>query len=143
MDRAFLAKYDAAKMKEDVTRICEESIAYYRGMLDTEDWLSEETRAKAVEKLDAMIINAVYPEKWRDYSGLSLDGLGYFDCMKTITDFERAYNVSLLNTRIDHDLWDFDILETNAYYNPQENSINIIRCIICASVPQYSSLTSS
>ena len=33
MDRAFLAKYDAAKMKEDVTRICEESIDYYRGIL--------------------------------------------------------------------------------------------------------------
>lgn len=101
MDRAFLAKYDAVKIKEDVTRICEESIEYYRGMLDTEDWLSDETRAKAIEKLDAITINAVYPEKWHDYSGLSLDGLGYFD-----------------------------ILETNAYYNPQDNSINIIRGIL-------------
>ena len=130
MDRAFLSRYDASKIKEEITRICEESIAYYREMLDTEDWLSAETRARAIEKLDAITINAVYPEKWRDYSNLSLDGLGYYDSMKAIARFERAYNVSLLNTRVDHELWEFDILETNAYYNPQENSINIIRGIL-------------
>ena len=80
MNRAFLAKYDSTKMKEEVTRICEESIAYYRELLSTEEWLSDETRKKAVEKLDA--------------------------------------------------IWNFDILETNAYYEPLENSINIIRGIL-------------
>ena len=130
MDRAFLAKYDATQMKEDITRICEESIAYYRGMLEEEDWLSAETREKAIEKLDAVTINAVYPDKWRDYSGLSLEGRGYYDCIKAIADFNTEYNRSLLNTKIDHELWNFDILETNAYYNSQDNSINIIRGIL-------------
>lgn len=130
MDRAFLARYDATQMKEDITRICQECVDYYRGMLESEDWLSEETRTKAVEKLDALTINAVYPEKWKDYSGLSLDGLGYYDCVEAISDFGRAYDVSLLGTKVDHELWDMDILETNAYYNPQDNSINIIRGIL-------------
>ena len=130
MDRAFLSKYDSSQMKADITKICEESIAYYRVMLDAEDWLSEETRAKAMEKLDAMTINAVYPEKWRDYSGLSLEGLNYYDCMKAISTMNLTYNVSLLNTKVDHELWGFDILEANAYYNPQDNSINIIRGIL-------------
>ena len=130
MDRAFLAKYDATQMKEDITRICEEAVAYYRTMLAGEDWLSEETRQKAVEKLDAITINAVYPDKWRDYSGLSLDGLGYYDCLKEIGSFETAYNVSLLGTKADHALWDFDILETNASYNRSDNSINIMRGIL-------------
>jgi putative endopeptidase len=130
MNRAFLAKYDSTKMKEEVTRICEESIAYYRELLSTEEWLSDETRKKAVEKLDAIRINAVYPEKWRDYSGLSLKGLGFYDSVNAIRKFEKAYNASLLNTKVDHDLWNFDILETNAYYEPLENSINIIRGIL-------------
>lgn len=130
MNRAFLAKYDAAQMKADITRICRECIDYYRSMLDGEDWLSAETRAKAIEKLDAITINAVYPENWRDYSGLSLDGLGIYDCMDAIGKFNQAYNVSLINQKIDHEIWDFDILETNAYYNPQDNSINIIRGIL-------------
>ena len=130
MDRAFLAKYDASKMKEDVTRICKEAVAYYRTMLEGEDWLSEATRQKAIEKLDAITINAVYPDNWRDYSGLKLDGLGYYDCINAISKFELAYNRSLLNGKADHTLWDFDILETNAYYNPSDNSINIIRGIL-------------
>ena len=130
MDRAFLEKYDATQMKADITRICQECVDYYRGMLEEEDWLSAETREKAIEKLDALKIHAVYPDKWRDYSGLSLDGLGYYDCMDAISRFETDYNISLLNTKVDHDLWNFDILETNAYYEPQENSINIIRGIL-------------
>lgn len=130
MDRAFLAKYDATRMKADVTRICEEAIAYYRTMLQGEDWLSEATRAKAIEKLDAITVNAVYPDKWRDYSGLTLDGLGYYDCLLAINRFETAYSASLLGTKVDHELWNFDILETNAYYNPSDNSINIIRGIL-------------
>lgn len=130
MDRAFLARYDAAKMKEDITRICRETVDYYRRMLAEEDWLSAETREKAVEKLDAITINAVYPEKWRDYSGLSLEGLGFYDAMTAIGDFNTAYNLSLLNTKIDHELWQFDTLQTNASYNPQDNSINIFRGIL-------------
>lgn len=130
MDRAFLARYDATKMKEDITRICQETVDYYRRMLAEEDWLSAETREKAVEKLDAITINAVYPEKWRDYSGLSLEGLGFYDAMTAIGDFNTAYNLSLLNTKVDHELWQFDTLQTNACYDPQDNSINIFRGIL-------------
>ena len=130
MDRAFFARYDATKMKEDITRICREAVDYYRKMLAEEEWLSAETREKAVEKLDAITINAVYPEKWQDYSGLSLEGLSFYDAMTAIGDFDRAYNQSLLNTKIDHELWQFDTLDTNASYNPQDNSINIFRGIL-------------
>ena len=130
MDRTFLAKYDSSKIKEDITRICKEAIAYYREMLKGEEWLSEETREKAIEKLDGMIINAVYPEKWRDCSGLSLDGLSFYDCVHAVNRFDRDYNTALLNGKMDHEIWNMDILETNAYYNPQESSINIIRGIL-------------
>ena len=130
MGRAFLAKYDSTQMKEDITRICQECINYYRDMLDSEDWLSADTRAKAIAKLDALTIHAVYPEKWRDYSDLSLEGLNYYDSLRAIGKFNQEYNRSLLNTKVDHELWNFDILEANAYYNPQDNSINIIRGIL-------------
>ena len=130
MDRAFLEKFDSSQIKADITRICQESIAYYRDMLEREDWLSADTRAKAIEKLDAITINAVYPEKWRDYSGLSLEGLNYRDCLKAISEFDEDYDRSLLNTKADHELWNSDILWTNAFYAPQDNSINIMRGIL-------------
>ena len=126
MDRAYLERYDATEKKERITQICEEVIAVYREMLQEEDWLSEETRNNAIEKLDSMTINAVYPEKWLDYSSMDLTGLSLYECQKEIADFYMQEDASHTNGKVDHELWGFDILEANAYYDPQENSINII-----------------
>ena len=126
MDRLYLEKYDASTMKKQITGICEDVIETYREMLAEEDWLSKETREKAIEKLDAITINAVYPDKWLDYSGMDLKGKPLFEALRTITGFDREEDCSHTNGKVDRDIWTFDILETNAYYNPQDNSINII-----------------
>lgn len=126
MDQAYLAKYDYSKTKEDVIDLIFEIIIHYRSMLEKEEWLSEETRKKAIEKLDNMRINAVYPDKWVDYSVLDLTGKSYPECLKAIEAYNLALDAELVNGTVDHDIWYFDILEPNAYYNPRENSINII-----------------
>ena len=125
-------------MKEDITRLCREVIAVFREMLSEEDWLTEETRAKAIEKLDAIRVIAVYPEKWPDYNGLSLDGLGLCDSIHAINRYKAGISASLADQPVDHDLWyctldnDWanDILETNATYNPGDNGITIFRGIL-------------
>ncbi|MBR6155584.1 MAG: M13 family metallopeptidase [Lachnospiraceae bacterium] len=126
MDRAYLERYDAAEKKERITKICEEVIDVYRDMLAEEEWLSDETRDLAIEKLDAIKINAVYPDKWTDYSKLDLNGLSLYECQKAITQFYWDQDLTHTNGKVDHEIWDFDILEANAYYNPQDNSINMI-----------------
>lgn len=126
MDRAYLEHYDASEKKERVTGICNDVIDVYREMLQEEDWLSEETREKAIEKLDSITINAVYPEKWMDFSSMDLAGKSLYDCEKEISDYYLKENSSHTNGKVDHEIWNFDILEANAYYNPQDNSINII-----------------
>ena len=126
MDRLYLEKYDASTMKKQITGICEDVIEIYREMLAEEDWLSKETGEKAIEKLDAITINAVYPDKWLDYSGMDLKDKPLFEALRIITEFNRKEDCSHTNGRVDRDIWTFDILEANAYYNPQDNSINII-----------------
>lgn len=130
MERAYIEKYDAAEMKKDITDICEEVISYYRTMLQETEWMSDETREKAVEKLDTIRINAVYPDKWKNYSTLSLNGLSYLDCLKAISEFENELDISHMNGKIDKDLWTCNTLETNAYYNQSNNSINIMLGIL-------------
>ena len=138
MARAFFEKYDPTKMKEDIIRLCEEVIGFYRKMISGEDWLTEETRAKAIEKLDKMRIMAVSPEKWPDYSELSFEGLGYFDCMLEIARVERVINRSLVDQPADPDLWyntgdgdEFnDVLSDNAAYGADVNQIAILRGIL-------------
>ena len=126
MNRAYLEKYDATETKARITELIHQIVAVYRDMLREEDWLSEETKALAIEKLDNLKINAVYPDKWLDCSSLDLKGLSYLDCQKAISDFSQALDVSHVNGRVDKELWSSNILDANAYYNPMDNSINII-----------------
>ncbi len=126
MDRLFIEKYDSSEKKQQITKICEDVIDVYREMLAGEDWLSDETKEKAVEKLDSITINAVYPEKWIDYSDLDIEGLSLFDCCVKISEFDEDIDRSNTNGKVDHEIWNLDILEPNAYYNLHDNSINLI-----------------
>ncbi|MBQ7158814.1 MAG: M13 family metallopeptidase [Treponema sp.] len=135
--RAYLAQYDLSQMKKEITEICKKVIATYREMLKKETWLSEKTRTKAIEKLDNITIHSIYPEKWVDYSELNLKGLSYFDCMKAISEFSDKLDRSHTNGKVDKELWtDMDLLEANAFYNPANNSINIIPGLLTS--PFYS-----
>lgn len=130
LEQTYLKKYDALKKKQDITRLCKDIIAVYREMLKEQEWMSQETKEKALEKLENIKINAVYPDKWYDYSGLHLDGLSYVECQKVISDFNRERDWKRTNQKVDRDEWTVDTLETNAYYNPQDNSINILLGIL-------------
>ncbi len=123
--KVYVENGDYAGLKSEITEICEDAVAAYREMLKGEDWLSEDTREKAIEKLDALRIRAVYPDKWRDYSSLKLDGLSLTDCIDAIARFENEYNISLINHMIDPDIWYYDPLDTNAMYDDSNNSIYI------------------
>ena len=127
LNRAYLKHFDLSDLKKRITEICKSVIEIYREMLKNEDWLSEQTKQKAIEKLDNIKINSIYPEKWIDYSALKLKGLSYIDCLKAIDNFESALNRTYTNGKVDKEIWlNQDLLITNAFYNPQENSINII-----------------
>ena len=125
--RAYLEKYDRVKMREDVTKLCENIIASYRNMIEDEDWLSEDARKKAVEKLDAMKIDAVYPDKWTyDYNGIDLNGKNYYEARKELDLYVRTVDASYTGEEIDDELWSgSDILESNAHYDLQSNTIMI------------------
>lgn len=88
MQKVYLKKYNAAEKKEKITQLCKKVIDNYRQMLSNATWLSEQTRQKAIEKLDAIKINAVYPDQWEDYSKLKLDGKSYLECNKVIVNYE-------------------------------------------------------
>ncbi len=130
--RAYLEKYDSSMMKEDITKLCEKIIGQYRTMLESEDWLSEETRQKAIEKLDAITICAVYPDKWmHDYEGIDLTGMNYYEACKKIARYNRSVNAGLTDCKIDRSLWEEpDILQANAQYDFQNNCIIIFRGIL-------------
>lgn len=100
-------------------------------MLQNEDWLEENTKKNAIKKVNAIQINALYPEKFQDDSKLNFeDDYNLSDIVNAVLEYYHELQISNINQSIDKDLWDFDILQTNAYYNPQMNSITILTGII-------------
>ncbi|MBO6134888.1 MAG: M13 family metallopeptidase, partial [Lachnospiraceae bacterium] len=134
-DRIYLNKYVTAEMKNEITSLCKESIDAYRDMLSSIDWLSEETKKAAIKKLDNINIHSLYPDKWEDDSIYQIkskeNGGTYIDAQKAITKGIIKRQLSYINQKVDKDIWGIDILDTNAYYNPEDNSINIIPGFFC------------
>ncbi|MBQ6972955.1 MAG: M13 family metallopeptidase [Synergistaceae bacterium] len=132
VSRIYVGRYVPEEAKNEVSDIIRRTVKYYRSMLEAEDWLSEPTRRKAVEKLDAMRLNSAYPEKWVDYSEYEIaDGMSLFDAVKALRKYNvQKYFYDRLNQKVDHDLWIQDVIVVNAYYQPSENSINIIAGIM-------------
>jgi len=88
------------------------------------DWMSPETKKKALEKLHAISNKIGYPEKWRDYSTVDIrkgDTLGNNLRAKT---FEFRRQMSKIGKPVDKNEWDMTPPTVNAYYDPQKNNIN-------------------
>ena len=86
------------------------------------DWMSAETKVKALDKLAKFRPKIAYPDKWRDYSALSI-GDDLHSNLANIAKFERDYQLNKLGGPIDRDEWAMTPQTVNAYYNPGYNEI--------------------
>jgi putative endopeptidase len=87
-------------------------------------WMSATTKARAKEKLHAVADKIGYPDKWRDYSTLTVtrgDALG--NALQAAA-FEERREIAKIGKPVDRDEWGMSPPTVNAYYNPQMNDIN-------------------
>ena len=74
--------------------------------LEKLDWMSEETKAKALAKWNTFQPKVGYPDKWRDYSGLTIDrGKSYFDNVLVASAFENAFQMAKIGKPVDRQEW--------------------------------------
>lgn len=93
--------------------------------IDAQDWMSAETKANAHKKLDKFYVKVGYPNKWKDYSALTIDpSKSYYDnilaCRKFANDYEIEHKAG---KPVDKDEWFMTPQTVNAYYNPTTNEI--------------------
>ena len=88
------------------------------------DWMSDETKAYAQDKLANFKIKIGYPDKWKDYSTLTVDpALSYFENLRAASAWYVADNLGRLGKPTDMDEWGMTPQTVNAYYNPTTNEI--------------------
>ena len=92
--------------------------------IKTLDWMSEKTKARALEKLAGVANKIGYPDKWRDYSKLEIvrgDALGN---MERASGFELRRQLAKIGKPVDRGEWSMTAPTDDAYYDPQMNDIN-------------------
>ena len=92
--------------------------------IDALEWMSDETKAKAHEKLNKFTVKIGYPDKWKDYSSLTIDpSLSYWENLKRANAWYTADNLADLGKEVDRERWFMSPQTVNAYYNPTTNEI--------------------
>lgn len=86
--------------------------------------MSDTTKARAIEKLNAITIKIGYPDTWRDYTDLHIStSVPYYENLQRVAKFAQDYSLSYLGKPVDKTKWYMTPQTVNAYYNPSSNEI--------------------
>ena len=88
------------------------------------DWMSPETRQRALVKLAGIRNKIGYPDKWRDYSSVTIGPDDFAGNVERAHQFETRRDINKIGKPVDHGEWDMSAPTVDAYYNPQMNDIN-------------------
>ncbi len=87
------------------------------------DWMSPETKTKAIAKWESFTPKIGYPEKWREWNGLSTGRDSYLGNVMAAQEFNYKWNLSKIGKPVDKTEWSMSPQTVNAYYNPLQNEI--------------------
>ena len=120
----YVEKYFPAAAKERMVELVNNLKISLGQRIDMQSWMSDETKKKAHEKLDAFYVKVGYPDKWRDYSALEINAEdSYAENILRSVNFEYDYMCSKLGKPVDKTEWMMTPQTVNAYYNPTTNEI--------------------
>jgi putative endopeptidase len=110
------AKARAAKMVDNL-------VSALRTRIEGLDWMSQPTKTQAVAKLNAFLRKVAYPDKWRDYSTLTLEPGQYYQNQRAVAEWNSARNSARLGKAPDRTAWSMTPPTVNASYSSSLNQI--------------------
>lgn len=99
-------------------------IAAFEDRIQALEWMSDSTKTKAIEKLDKFTVKVGYPDKWKDYSAMTVKpGQTFYDNMVAVKSWNLDYNLNKIDEPVDRTEWGMSPQTVNAYFNPFNNEI--------------------
>ena len=130
LGQLYVAKYFPPEAKQRA----EELVTNVRNALKTRienlDWMSPETKTKAIAKWETFLPKIGYPDKWRSWDGLKITADNYFANMEAAQKFDHDYDIAKIGQPTDRHEWFMTPQTVNAYYNPTDNTINFPAAIL-------------
>ncbi|MBQ8190960.1 MAG: M13 family metallopeptidase [Bacteroidaceae bacterium] len=120
----YVKKYFPAEAKERMVNLVKNLQTALGERIMAQDWMSDSTKAAAIDKLNAFYVKVGYPDKWKDYSSLEITDDSYLANVRRINEWEMRDMVARnYNKPVDRDEWFITPQTVNAYYNPTTNEI--------------------
>ena len=120
----YVKKYFSAAAKSRMEKLVKNLQRALGMRIENLDWMSDETKTRALEKLSKFHAKIGYPEKWRDYSKMEIDeNKSLVENMVNVSKFEDAFWLDKIGKEKDPSLWYMNAHEVNAYYDPSTNEI--------------------
>ena len=121
--KEYVSRHFPPTSKAQMDDLVANLLAAYRESISQLDWMTEETKQRAYEKLDTFRPKIGYPEKFRDYSALRIDKADLMGNVAAASRFETDRQLRKIGAPVDRDEWFMLPQTVNAYYNPGTNEI--------------------
>ncbi len=121
--QVFVERHFPPAHKARMLELVQHLVAAYRESISGLDWMGEETRAKALAKLEAFTPKIGYPDRWKSYEGLELRADDLVGNVRRSHAYEQDRELRKVGRPVDRDEWFMTPQTVNAYYNPGMNEI--------------------
>ena len=121
--RLYVEKYFSDDAKKRMQTLVKNLQRAYGDRIENLDWMSDETKSKALEKLSTFRAKIGFPDRWRDYSKLEIKDDSLWENMIRVSEFEDAFWIEKIGKEKDPNIWYMNAHEVNAYYDPSTNEI--------------------
>ncbi len=121
--KQYVARHFPAERKARMDTLVKNLVEAYRQSIETLEWMGPETKREALAKLAKFTPKIGYPNRWRDYSSLTIKPDDLVGNMMRATAFENQRGLVKLGKPIDREEWGMTPQTVNAYYNPSMNEI--------------------
>lgn len=123
LGQLYVERYYPREARERMSQMITNIQIVMRERLQKLDWMTEPTRQKALGKFDRFVARIGHPEKWRDYSTVTITRSDFFKNVQTATVFEVRRNLNKLGQPVDKSEWGMTPPTVNAYFQPTANQI--------------------
>ncbi|HWJ92072.1 MAG TPA: M13 family metallopeptidase [Flavisolibacter sp.] len=123
LGQLYVSKYFKPEAKQRMLDLVNNLQQTFAGRIRQLDWMSDETKTQALEKLNAFTKKIAYPDKWRDYAGLTISRNDYLGNARRVGQWAYNEMIARYGKPVDRTLWGMTPPTINAYYNPSNNEI--------------------
>jgi putative endopeptidase len=124
LGQAYVRKVFSPELKQSTLEMVQRIEAAMEQRIRNLDWMSPETKKQALAKLHGIRNKIGYPDKWRDYSSVTIVRDDFLADVRNAVEFAHRRDIAKIGKPVDHGEWDITPPTVDAYYNPQMNDIN-------------------